>query len=679
MASWLIFSGLTVLFYTILFPALPGNYAVALCLALFNVILAVTIVSAACATCINPLDDNGRVEGARAFEHETEAEQQRREAATPEGMRWCIYCTNHVHPRSKHCRACNKCVHEFDHHCMWLNTCVGSRNYWFFFAAISSVFLLMLTLVALCIWVLVESAVDDVVLTRVRDYGSPHLSVGGLRAAVCIGIVLSVVVALNVGSLLRLHIYLLRRGISTYDLIVERRQEAERAKAAAAGTPLSPISPSHATAKPGAVELATRGDATVTSFVAGAGVTPDGDDDEDDDEELPDGANADGGNTRGFVSAFGSRPVSAVASSSAVAACPAEVAAPHSARPRTRGVELVDQALSPPVPTPDVLMLPRGDTSDGDVSRAATTAAVTSSGVAGYTRGEFSHGDVTRGDIVRLEINARARDAASPGFSAARSSPADQSSGSSGPGGAPSAADTALTGVASTAPAASVTGVVISARSPPCDPAVPGRCESTRLAPLASARGPSPPTSANAVGASTGVGAGAGTPRRAFVSRGAEQSLADAELEAGVGAPIGPPALADGLAELTQTLVASIGLESARRRGSGIQTGIPAQAAAVAPDGRLPTLAVAAPTHSNAHSHFNHLRGGYPINNLTETPPAPRAARPGHGSGTPRRGPTPVPMLMTDADDLEAGLPSHRSRRGAGTSLDPHLPGQVDD
>jgi len=56
----------------------------------------------------------------------------------------------------KHCKACNKCVEGFDHHCPFLNQCIGSDNYFWFMAILTSYIALMFASIAAGLYILIK-------------------------------------------------------------------------------------------------------------------------------------------------------------------------------------------------------------------------------------------------------------------------------------------------------------------------------------------------------------------------------------------------------------------------------------------------------------------------------------------------------------------------------------------
>jgi len=72
----------------------------------------------------------------------------------------CPDCETVRTSRSRHCAVCHKCVERFDHHCPWINNCVGVKNHNFFLSYISFQWLVLLLSFCMCIWAIVQNAID---------------------------------------------------------------------------------------------------------------------------------------------------------------------------------------------------------------------------------------------------------------------------------------------------------------------------------------------------------------------------------------------------------------------------------------------------------------------------------------------------------------------------------------
>lgn len=153
-----------------------------------------------------------------------------------DGKIFCWVCQVHVKKTSKHCRFCDKCVDEFDHHCQWLNTCVGGKNYKPFFRCVCMVFLFtLIELISISVLIarFYSTSTKDGIRLRVVDlYGGDENATVFIIVAMVYAVILILTVAM-IAQLFFFHVNLQRRGISTYEYVVEdnkKRQKMGREK-----------------------------------------------------------------------------------------------------------------------------------------------------------------------------------------------------------------------------------------------------------------------------------------------------------------------------------------------------------------------------------------------------------------------------------------------------------------
>jgi hypothetical protein len=133
----------------------------------------------------------------------------------------CTICNTSVGDNSKHCGACNRCVDRFDHHCIWLNNCVGRKNYRLFVKLI-------------CVLLAHELVIAAVGIKIIFDYfaGEREEGVGGSVVAAQIFLVVQACgIGLFLVNLILLHIWLYRKGMTTYELIKIRNKKKKKGNA----------------------------------------------------------------------------------------------------------------------------------------------------------------------------------------------------------------------------------------------------------------------------------------------------------------------------------------------------------------------------------------------------------------------------------------------------------------
>ena len=144
---------------------------------------------------------------------------------------YCYLCEVNVGLTSKHCRYCDKCIVGFDHHCVWLNTCIGTKNYLWFFTAVTSSALFCTTSTVLSLALLIDVCSAPARVAAL-PYFSSTIGVAGVQALLVLSLLAFAGWVAMIYQLWGFHVYLLWRGIGTYDFIVEQQQKkAARVKA----------------------------------------------------------------------------------------------------------------------------------------------------------------------------------------------------------------------------------------------------------------------------------------------------------------------------------------------------------------------------------------------------------------------------------------------------------------
>eukprot|EP01016_Furgasonia_blochmanni_P047616 TRINITY_DN7012_c0_g1_i6.p1 TRINITY_DN7012_c0_g1~~TRINITY_DN7012_c0_g1_i6.p1 ORF type:complete len:694 (-),score=79.66 TRINITY_DN7012_c0_g1_i6:724-2805(-) len=219
-STYFLFTAIIVCFFVLVIPLMADSAAIVFT-ALFIPACLATAVSGLITTLSDPSDEIMILQRRARFDKKPIEEIESCEY-------YCNYCLTQVGDDSKHCKRCDRCVDGFDHHCKWVNNCVGKKNYKIFFVMVVSVLSFMLCYAVSAIYALVLCHVDDHFSSESNIYVRYiFLLLTGLAALVF------TVLDLN---LLLFHVWLIRKGMTTYQYILMLRLEE-----AARG--LSPKSP----------------------------------------------------------------------------------------------------------------------------------------------------------------------------------------------------------------------------------------------------------------------------------------------------------------------------------------------------------------------------------------------------------------------------------------------------
>jgi hypothetical protein len=138
--------------------------------------------------------------------------------------KYCSPCKSPVSANSKHCVRCNRCTQNFDHHCKWVNNCVSSLNYRLFIVLIVACFVLEVLIFVVCglVWIFAYFFKAEI-NQNISNFYSADGAFNALiafQAILCFeGLIFSVLL----GYLIALHIYLNKKGWTTYEYILQKQ------------------------------------------------------------------------------------------------------------------------------------------------------------------------------------------------------------------------------------------------------------------------------------------------------------------------------------------------------------------------------------------------------------------------------------------------------------------------
>ncbi|CAG9315126.1 unnamed protein product [Blepharisma stoltei] len=214
LTSWIITLTTIFVFFALIIPVQEMNAQIPMSI-IYGILQIFTIILGFILTVSDPTDPM-----VLEYLEAQKAKEEFRKSYT----NYCSLCSSPVSADSKHCMRCNRCTDKFDHHCKWVNNCVGRKNYSIFFLLIWIVEITQACFIICCAYE-IHLGIDDS-----SDFRDKCEDVYGKNAHVVILVIvwsmmiLSFLIFISNAYLIGFHVYLIRHGITTYDLILKRRE-----------------------------------------------------------------------------------------------------------------------------------------------------------------------------------------------------------------------------------------------------------------------------------------------------------------------------------------------------------------------------------------------------------------------------------------------------------------------